>query len=106
MPADIEVLIAVSHMHKTAVGFTATTSNGQTIYQGTQWSDPVPTKFNPALVIKQGATITWACTYNNTTGMTLTFGESAATNEMCILAGIAYPSQAGLDLASMLQSVI
>jgi hypothetical protein len=106
MPADINVLIAVSHMHKSATNFKATTSAGQTIYQGTQWSDPVPTKYNPALVITKGTTITWACTYNNMSGMALTFGESAATNEMCILAGIAYPSQAGLDLGSALQSVL
>jgi hypothetical protein len=106
MPADINMLIAVSHMHKSAIGFKATTSGGQLIYQGTQWSDPVPTKYNPPLLITKGSTITWACTYNNASGKALTFGESAATNEMCILAGIAYPAQAGVDLGSLLQSVL
>jgi len=106
LPADIDVMIAVSHMHKQAIGFQATTSTGQVIYKGTLWSDPVPAYFKPAMVVNKGSTITWACTYNNTTGKTLTFGESAATNEMCILAGIVYPVQAGVDLGSALQSLL
>jgi hypothetical protein len=103
---DIDVVIAVSHMHKSAIGFQATTDSGQLIYMGTQWSDPVPTYFKPAMTIKAGSTITWACTYNNNTGMALSFGESAATNEMCILAGVVYPVQAGVDLGTSLQSLL
>jgi hypothetical protein len=107
LPADTNLLIAVSHMHSRAVNFTAKTSDGVMIYQGTEWNEPKPTFFQaPYPKLKANTTITWACTYNNNTGMTLTFGESANTNEMCILAGVVYPDQAGLDLGSRMEWVI
>jgi hypothetical protein len=106
VPSDIEVLIAVSHMHSRATAFSATTSTGATVYQGTSWNEPVPTLFSPPVSIAAGTVITWACTYNNQTGMTLTFGESANTNEMCILAGMAYPKMAGVALGTSLESVL
>jgi hypothetical protein len=106
VPSDIELMSAVSHMHSRATKFSATTNTGTVIYQGTNWNEPVPGQFNPNLSITQGTVITWACTYNNTTGTTLTFGESANTNEMCILAGVAYPAQAGVDLGTSLESVL
>jgi hypothetical protein len=106
VPSDIKLMSAVSHMHSRATSFSATTNTGTVIYQGTNWNEPSPTQFNPNMSISQGTIITWACTYNNTTGMTLTFGESAKTNEMCILAGVAYPAKAGFDLGTSLESVL
>jgi len=106
VPDDIEVLLAVSHMHSRATAFTSSTNMGQTIYTGMSWNEPTPTKFDPPLSIAKGAVITWSCTYNNMTGMKLTFGESANTNEMCILAGMAYPKTAGVMLGTMLESVL
>jgi hypothetical protein len=35
-------------------------------------------------MVNPGDSITWTCTYNNDTGRTLTFGQSATDNEMCI----------------------
>jgi hypothetical protein len=35
-------------------------------------------------VLNAGDRVTWECTYDNTTNRTLTFGESADINEMCI----------------------
>jgi hypothetical protein len=58
------------------------------------------------MAIAAGTVITWVCTYNNMTGMTLTFGESANTDEMCILAGMAYPKTAGVALGTTLESVL
>lgn len=106
VPSDINVMIAVSHMHSRATAFSATTSTGETVYKGTSWNEPVPTVYTPPMPIAAGTVITWACTYNNTTGMTLTFGESANTNEMCILAGMAYPKMAGVMLGTTLESVL
>jgi hypothetical protein len=106
VPSDIKVMVAVSHMHSRAISFSGTTSTGQTIYKGTSWNEPVSEKYSPAMPIASGTTITWACTYNNTTGQTLTFGESANTNEMCILAGTAYPATPGVDLGTKLESVL
>jgi hypothetical protein len=106
VPSDIKVMLAVSHMHSRAISFSATTNSGQTIYKGTSWNEPIPQQYAPAMSVASGSIITWACTYNNTTGQTLTFGESANTNEMCILAGIAYPATPGVDLGTKLESVL
>ena len=36
--------------------------------------------------------ITWSCSYYNDTGATLTFGDSAISNVMCIYLGQYYPA--------------
>jgi hypothetical protein len=106
VPANIEIMTAVSHMHSRATAFSATTNTGQVIYKGQNWNEPVPVNYTPAMNVAQGSVITWACTYNNMTGKTLTFGESANTNEMCILAGVAYPQTPGVELTTKLESVL
>jgi hypothetical protein len=89
---DINMMGSASHMHKQGIHFLATTNTGQTLYDGTEWQEPPPKSFNPPLHLASGTQITWACTYDNTTGKTLTFGESAAANEMCIFPGEFYNS--------------
>ncbi len=37
--------------------------------------------------------ITWDCKYYNDTGATLTFGDSAKSNVMCIYMGQYYPAE-------------
>jgi hypothetical protein len=87
---DINLMSAASHMHKQGTRFVATTGTGVTLYDGTDWQEPKPKIFSPALNIKKDDTITWKCTYQNDTGKTLGFGESALTNEMCIFPGEFY----------------
>jgi len=91
LPQDVYILTADSHMHKYATNFIATTSNGLTLFQTTQWAEPPPKVYSPPLMLPSGTTITWTCTDVNTTGQTLTFGESANTNVMCISSNIFYP---------------
>jgi hypothetical protein len=87
---DINLMDDASHMHKRGVHFVATTDSGQMLYDGTDWQEPKPKLFDPPLHLAAGTKITWACTYNNDTGQALGFGESAATNEMCIFPGEFY----------------
>jgi hypothetical protein len=87
---DIDLMDDASHMHMRGVHFVATTDGGQMLYDGTDWQEPKPKFFDPPLHLAAGTKITWACTYNNDTGQTLGFGESAATNEMCIFPGEFY----------------
>jgi hypothetical protein len=87
---DINLMDDASHMHKHGVRFVATTDSGQMLYDGTDWQEPKLQTFDPPLHLASGTKITWACTYNNDTGQTLSFGESAATNEMCIFPGEFY----------------
>jgi hypothetical protein len=87
---DITMLGAASHMHSRGVQFTAKASSGETLYEGTEWAEPPPKTFAPPLLLKSGTTITWSCTYENETNQTLSFGESASKNEMCIFPGEFY----------------
>lgn len=102
LTSDIKLLTAVSHMHLHALQFTSQTDDGRKLYDSTDWDGPTPTTFDPPMEIATGTTITWACTFQNDTGMTLTFGESANTNEMCIFNGIYFPSPDGSSITQNL----
>jgi hypothetical protein len=90
LPQDVNLLSSASHMHQRSTNFIAT-SGGQTLYTSTDWDNPTPATFSPAMPLKAGADLTWSCTYVNDTGSWLTFGESAKTNVMCISVSIFYP---------------
>jgi hypothetical protein len=98
LESDIKLLVAVSHMHRHATGFTSSTSDGRKLFESTEWDGPVPALFDPGLEITAGTSVDWACTFENNTGKTLTFGESASDNEMCIFNGVYYPSPDGGSL--------
>ena len=80
-------------MHQRATNFVASDSTGRTLYQTTVWAEPKPVIYSPPVHLPSGTTITWSCTYVNDTGSTLTFGESAANNVMCISEFIYFPVQ-------------
>jgi hypothetical protein len=88
----VTILSTSSHMHHTATHFTATV-DGMPLYDNDQWSDPpqLPPPGGPIKTTASSA-ITFACTYGpNTTGGTLTFGESSS-NIMCIMQSVYYPA--------------
>ena len=88
---DVNLLLGSSHMHQRATNFVSSASTGQMLYQTTVWAEPKPVIYSPPLHLSTGTTITWSCTYVNDTGSTLTFGESASTNVMCISEFIYFP---------------
>jgi hypothetical protein len=92
VPQDVYVMSTDSHMHGEATKFAAT-AGGTTLYETTQWADPPQRVFSPPLHLASGTIISWECTYVNTTGMTLTFGETAGKNVMCISQSTFYPVQ-------------
>lgn len=94
MPKDVLLVAAASHMHQYGKRFIAT-SGGTTLYETTNWADPPFKVYEPPVALSMGSEITFSCDYDNPTDKTLTFGESAATNEMCILSGRYYPSENG-----------
>lgn len=53
------------------------------------------------LLLAAGSSITFRCDYLDATDFTLSFGESTATNEMCILSGVFYPSPNGQGIVCM-----
>src|SRR5262249_9217561 len=94
LPKDVYFIGAVAHMHKHAIGQTATLGDGTMIYQTNTWESPFQ-MFTPSMFLKQGTQITFTCTYNNDSGGPLYFGESAMSNEMCIFDGQFYPDPTG-----------
>jgi len=90
MPQDMNVIESGSHMHQQATNFVAT-SGSQQLYTTQSWSSPMPAFYNPPVHLASGAPVTWSCTYDNQSGQTLTFGESALTNVMCIYTMQFYP---------------
>ncbi len=92
---DVYILETSSHMHKFGQSFTATYTppggQAQTLYTTTQWDEPPPQVFAQPLHLPAGTSISWSCTDVNTTKNTLTFGEYAQTNVMCISVNIFYP---------------
>jgi hypothetical protein len=88
----VTILSTSSHMHHTATHFTAMV-DGKLLYENDQWSDPpqLPPPGGPIKTTASSA-ITFSCTYGpNTTGGTLTFGESSS-NIMCIMQSVYYPA--------------
>jgi hypothetical protein len=99
VPMDLNLLSASGHMHRRGTQFvgTAVLPDGtkKTIYTTNTWDEPVAASFTPAMTLPSGSSIQWACSYANDTGMTLGFGESANSNEMCIFTGTYYPAPGG-----------
>jgi len=92
-----------SHMHMRGVDFTAKTGTGLSLGETTQWDDPPPFVYDPPVMLNPGDTISWTCTYDNQTGKTLTFGESAQANEMCIYLARFYSAPDGAQLECQAQ---
>jgi hypothetical protein len=86
------VLWTGAHMHQRATHFIAT-SGATTLYETNIWSEPPSQTFSPPLQLAADSSVTWACTYVNDTGSTLTFGPSALTNVMCNFSAAFYPVQ-------------
>jgi hypothetical protein len=87
LPRDIKLFTMTSHMHQFGTLFKASADDGTQLYETTSWSDAEFKVFSPAIDLKKGQQITFSCSYQNTSDKALTFGESAYTNEMCILSG-------------------
>jgi hypothetical protein len=93
LPATYSIYASISHMHQWSVGFTASTNNS-VFYTESDWSSPPLTLHDPVIPMTNSQSITWSCDYYNDTGATLTFGDSAKTNIMCIYMGDYYPANA------------
>jgi hypothetical protein len=85
-----------THAHKQAVK--TTVKNGAAAsttiaFESTDWEHPGGTTWMAApFYTFTGDDLTFACTYNNPTNRTITSGDSAATDEMCMAAGYYFPA--------------
>lgn len=94
LPYDMNLIKVGSHMHKHGTHFDATIGTDK-VFETTTWDEPKPALFAPAKAVKGGDTLDFNCTFVNNSAQTLTFGESASTNEMCIFVGSFYPVPEG-----------
>jgi hypothetical protein len=91
-PVAANIMFATAHTHKFTNSFAASIGSNM-IYQTTSWDASPNQAYTPPLMVNAGTSVSWTCsiTNPNTTG-TLTFGESAMTNDMCIFDGQYYPA--------------
>jgi hypothetical protein len=101
MPHDVSLFTAASHMHSHGVHYIARSSDGQLLYETKDWAEPAPWTFSPPRSLKAGSTIDVSCDYDNQTNQALSFGESAASNEMCIFVGGYYPAADGESISCL-----
>jgi hypothetical protein len=61
---------------------------------GTDWEHPGVAEWNAPnfLTVQQGDSFNYSCTYENTSSTTITVGETAASNEMCMAVGYFFPA--------------
>jgi hypothetical protein len=85
-----------SHSHKQSVA-TAVMDGSNMLFQSTDWEHPGERKWDVAdpYYQFQNPQITWSCTYDNTgtnASRTITDGQSAQTNEMCMATAYYFPA--------------
>jgi hypothetical protein len=99
LPTDIHPALLWSHMHKQGINFVATTDDQAAaatlgvLYTDTNWDEPNPRSYpyDPPATLHANTHVTFSCDYANPNSYTLTFGQSAEKNEMCILHGMYWP---------------
>jgi hypothetical protein len=99
LPTDFNPALLWSHMHKQGSNFVATTDDSSAaaalgvLYAENAWDEPHPRAypFDPPVTLHAGSHITFSCDFHNPGSTTLTFGQSAETNEMCLLHGMYWP---------------
>jgi hypothetical protein len=95
MPAQMNLVSVLPHMHALGTAFTADflggPLDGQRFLNSTGY-DPengVWTQYRPAIDLSQGEGARFSCTWNNTYDKTIV--EGIGDNEMCMMFGYAYP---------------
>jgi Copper type II ascorbate-dependent monooxygenase, C-terminal domain len=107
LPVGMKLLQFTGHMHSRGTSFVAhatSTATGEVrpLYSSGTWDQPVQLDFAPPFDMKASDTVGFSCTYENRTGMTLSYGNSAATNEMCNFFGVFYPAANGDNVVGYL----
>ncbi len=80
---EAALLYLMPHMHMHGTRFLVTAGR-ENILDIDDW-ETAPRKYSPPRTVPAGQTLSYNCEYLNNTSQTLTFGEKAANNEMCVL---------------------
>jgi hypothetical protein len=81
-----DVLWIQPHMHSRGTNFKVAAGPGgaNVIYEADTWEAP-SRRLDPPYRLHAGDSLNYSCTFYNDGEVPLTFGESAARNEMCLL---------------------
>jgi hypothetical protein len=84
-----------SHSHKQSIA-TAVFEGTNQVFASTDWEHPGTQEWRaPSFFMFESGKLTWECTYNNTGDnalRTVTAGQSAKTDEMCMATGYFFPA--------------
>ena len=87
-----KVWLMSTHAHKQAV-HTEVRDGTSVVFASDDWEHPGAKAWmaSPFYTFSSGK-LTYECTYNNNTGRTITSGDSAVTDEMCMATGYIFPA--------------
>ncbi len=91
-PQGAKFWLMSTHAHKQAVK-TEVKDGTSTVFSSTDWEHPGAQAWmtSPFHSFTSGK-VTYACTYNNPSNRTITSGDSAAADEMCMASGYYFPA--------------
>ena len=99
VPAGSNFFLWTTHTHKYATNVDINYVSGgksERIVNTTDWENPGTRTWGPNnfLTTKAGDSFKYACSYKNPNAFAVTFGETAASNEMCMAIGYFFPAGA------------
>lgn len=96
VPAGSKFWLMSTHAHKQAVKtevLNGPPASTDVAFESTDWEHPgAATWMTAPFFAFDTDQLTYRCTYNNTTGRTITSGDSAETDEMCMATGYYFPA--------------
>ena len=91
---DVQLLFAMSHMHRRGIGFEAVLENDgarTTLFETDRWEGVDPVAYEPLQPVAANSVIDFRCDYQGEPGRTIIEGPSAEANEMCMFVAAYYP---------------
>jgi hypothetical protein len=94
VPAGAQFFTMSTHSHKRTVDAQATKSTGEMLVHTTDWAHAAIGHWDAPSFLTFGPNdqLHYQCSYQNDTTNTITVGESAETNEMCMAVGYYFPA--------------
>jgi hypothetical protein len=96
IPADIDLLFGMSHMHRRGVDYRATLEGGDLsepleLFATTSWEGIEPARYQPSQAVTPGQVIDFWCGFEGEADRTIIEGPSAEANEMCMFVASYWP---------------
>jgi len=90
-PANTKFWLMSTHAHKQAVK-TQVKDGSAMVFESDDWEHPGAKEMDSPFYSFGTGKLTYECTYDNASNRTITTGESAATDEMCMATGYFFPA--------------